>query len=310
MSNTTAPTSESLTLSATLFHADVDSWLPANFGVSQPESAKAAEWEQALRSSADRAQRLGLGHAALEDANLGAKFRNQRAGIDVLEKKLKRRKDDGEEKVSGAGKEEDSEEEAESRTRSIKTNKRKNDPFAGKPKVHPALAKKEEKVHPALLKGKTEKAEEKVHPAILKMRAEKEKEKGEKETDEKETDEDSTPPSSRKRPRDDSDDEDEKKDEEKDDKKDDGPVLSKAERKREKKRRQKLRKAADRRSALRTLIPCLCHPYLISAPLFFGLYLPSWSPPPLHSSISISHLRIAYSLRRSRVARINHPSVS
>lgn len=239
MPNPSVPTSESLTLSATLFHADVDSWLPANFGVSQPETAKAAEWETALRSSADRAQRLGLGHAALEDAALGAKFRNQRAGLSVLEQKLKKRKN-AEEAAGGTGRDDvDSEEEAESRTRSIKTNKKSKDPFSGKGKVHPALAKKETKVHPALLKGK----EEKVHPAILaKMAAANASAETSAEEQSEEKEESSPPTSLGKRSRDDSDDE-------ADEKKDDEPVLSKAERKREKKRKQKLRKAAEAEAA-------------------------------------------------------------
>lgn len=238
MPDSTVPTSESLTLSATLFHADVDSWLPANFGVSQPESSKAAEWESALRSSADRAQRLGLGHAALEDAALGAKMRNQRAGLSVLEQKLKKRKNAAEDGASVGRDEEDSEEEAESRTRSIKTNKKAKDPFASKGKVHPALAKKETKVHPALLKGK-EKVE-KVHPAILAKMAAAKAESAETSAEEKEGKEEPSPPTSLgKRPRDDSEDEDDKKE-------GDGPVLvSKAKRKREKKRKQKLRKAAE-----------------------------------------------------------------
>lgn len=240
MPDPTVPTSESLTLSATLFHADVDSWLPANFGVSQPESSKAAEWESALRSSADRAQRLGLGHAALEDAALGAKMRNQRAGLSVLEQKLKKRKaavEDG----AVVREQEGSEEEAESRTRSIKTNKKAKDPFAAKGKVHPALAKKETKVHPALLKGKEK--EEKVHPAILAKMAVAKAESAETSAEEKEGREEPSPPTSLgKRPRDDSDDENDKKE-------DDGPVLSKAERKREKKRKQKLRKAAEAEAA-------------------------------------------------------------
>lgn len=227
------PTSESLTLSATLFHADVDSWLPANFGVSQPETSKAAEWEAALRSSADRAQRLGLGHAALEDAALGAKFKNQRAGLSVLEQKLKRRKaEEAREGAGGVGGGRDDSEDEESRTRSIKTNKKARDPFAkGKANAHPAPAR-EEKVHPALLKKA---GGEKVHPAILKkMAAENAGDDGDDQ--EKEKDEPSPPTSLGKRPRDESDDEAETKDE---------PVLSKAERKREKKRKQKLRKAAE-----------------------------------------------------------------
>lgn len=243
MPDPTVPTSESLTLSATLFHADVDSWLPANFGVSQPESSKAAEWESALRSSADRAQRLGLGHAALEDAALGAKFKNQRAGLSVLEQKLKKRKNAEESTAAGAGRdEEDSEEEAESRTRSIKTNKKSKDPFAGKGKVHPALAKKETKVHPALLKKSG--AEEKVHPAILAKMAAASADSTDTRAEEKSEEKDEPSPSTSlgKRPRDDSDDETEEK-------KDDEPVLSKAERKREKKRRQKLRKAAEAEAA-------------------------------------------------------------
>ena len=148
---TAPPAAEALTLSATLFHADIDSWLPANFGVTRPEKDKAAEWESALRGA--QRDRLGLGHPDLEDAGARARAASGRAGIEALRRMQKKRKDgdgDGEEgggRVGGGkgGRDED-EEEDESRTRAVSKKKKSTvDVFGKKSKnananaVHPLL---------------------------------------------------------------------------------------------------------------------------------------------------------------------------
>lgn len=207
----TGPTPESLTLSASLFHADVDAWLPTSFGVSKPEVEKNNEWEAALRSSAERSQRLGLGHAALDNAALGAKFKNQRAGLDILASRLKRKAADearaGTAVSNGQARDNnsDDDEAIESRTKSISKTKKKSDPFA----------KVQSKAHPALMKGK----EEKVHPALLSSLGKRSRDSGSDQEEEQSVGAD-------------------------EEEKEEGPILSKAERKREKKRKQKLRKAA------------------------------------------------------------------
>lgn len=126
-------TTESLTLSASLFHANVDSWLPANFGVTKPESSKQKDWEAALRTS--RGERLGLGHPDLADPTARATAATQRAGIELLNRKLQKRKEENEKFVPR----EDEEDEEESRGKSVKKRKRV-DPFKkGESKVHPLL---------------------------------------------------------------------------------------------------------------------------------------------------------------------------
>lgn len=145
------PVAESLTLSATLFHADVDSWLPASFGVSRPDADKAKDWEAALRQTAR--DRLGLGHPDLTDPLARARAATQRAGIETL-RKLKGREKKGDDsdlaptpgpgsssRTAGRGGRDDSDDD-ESRTRSVSKKKTKTkDAFASKGKnaVHPLL---------------------------------------------------------------------------------------------------------------------------------------------------------------------------
>ncbi|WOO81391.1 uncharacterized protein LOC62_03G004922 [Vanrija pseudolonga] len=144
-----APT-EALTLSATLFHADVDAWLPAGFGVQRPAEDKQKDWEAALRSSAERSSKLGLGHPALEDPVQRAKAATARAGADAIAKRLKgRNKADDEVLLPGAGAAVDHDDDDESRTKSVGKKKRV-DPFATKAKKK---GKAEVVEHPLLRLG-------------------------------------------------------------------------------------------------------------------------------------------------------------
>lgn len=128
------PPAEALTLSATLFHADVDAWLPAGFGVVKSEKDKNGDWEKALRGGGR--DRLGLGHPDLDDPLSRAKSNTARAGIDALRKIKGKAKDVTEVEVS---RKDDSDDE-ESRTRSVsKVKKRSVDVFGKKNAVHPLL---------------------------------------------------------------------------------------------------------------------------------------------------------------------------
>lgn len=122
-------TSEALTLSASLFHADIDSWLPADFGVAKPRST---EWEITTRG-----ERLGVGHPSLADPTSRAQAASQRAGIEVLNRKLKKRKEEAAAFVPA----EEEEDEGESRGgKASAKKKRRVDPFKkGEAKVHPLL---------------------------------------------------------------------------------------------------------------------------------------------------------------------------
>lgn len=160
-----APT-EALTLSATLFHADVDAWLPTGFGVQRPAEEKQKDWEAALRSSAERSSKLGLGHPALEDPVQRAKAATARAGVDALAKRLKGRKADEQHEVllPGAGAlDRDDDNDDESRTKSVGKKKRV-DPFATKSKKK---AKAEVVEHPLLRLGGAGPATTAVTPAAV-----------------------------------------------------------------------------------------------------------------------------------------------
>ncbi|KAL1411086.1 hypothetical protein Q8F55_002036 [Vanrija albida] len=140
-----APT-EALTLSATLFHADVDAWLPAGFGVERPAADKQKDWDAALRSSAERSSKLGLGHPALDDPAARAKAAGLRAGTEAIARRLKAKK--GDEVLVPVTGDDDADDDEESRTKSV-GKKRRADPFAPKPKK-----KKAEVVeHPLLRLG-------------------------------------------------------------------------------------------------------------------------------------------------------------
>jgi hypothetical protein len=147
---TAPPAAEALTLSATLFHVDVDSWLPANFGVQRTLAERESDWETALRGSAR--DRLGLGHPDLEDAGGRARAATARAGIEALRRVQKKKRDEGDEAEGlgqgGKGRGGDgSDSEDESRTRAVKKRKATVDVFGkpGKSKkkavnaVHPLL---------------------------------------------------------------------------------------------------------------------------------------------------------------------------
>lgn len=149
----TGPTPEALTLAATLFHADVDAWLPKNFGVTRSAEAKEAEWA-AARSAGLGGDRLGVGHPHLADPEARRAAASARAGGDILRKVVgKKRKDDEADAAAagaggsgGRGRGDDSDD--ESRTRAVSSKKRRvADAFgSGKKKK----GKAEPVVHPLL----------------------------------------------------------------------------------------------------------------------------------------------------------------
>lgn len=134
------PTPEALTLAANVFHADVDAWLPASFGVARSAAEKEAEWAAARSSGALRgADRLGLGHPDTEDPEARRAAQVSRAGGDILRRALKRKGD--EPVVTPAAARED--DDGESRSRAVSSKKRKTADAFGK-------GRKEAAVHPLL----------------------------------------------------------------------------------------------------------------------------------------------------------------
>lgn len=125
----TAPSADSLAFSANLFTSQIDSWIPANFGMTyQPPSD--------LINNADQDGNLGIGHPSLEVP----KYKRQDHGTGQLEKMLglnKKGKGRAEDTVSTIKKDEQEDEDEQEESRGSIGKKRKFgtvDLLAGKKK--------------------------------------------------------------------------------------------------------------------------------------------------------------------------------
>lgn len=144
---TPTPTPEALTLAANIFHADIDAWLPSNFGVTRSNAAKDAEW--AAARSYGGSDRLGVGHPDAADPEARRRAQSSRAGGDLLRKVVRKKRRGDEEEASAAsfggavGGRGGGDDDDESRTRAVSSKKRrKADAFAKSAKVtavHPLL---------------------------------------------------------------------------------------------------------------------------------------------------------------------------
>ncbi|KAK6903131.1 hypothetical protein I203_108393 [Kwoniella mangroviensis CBS 8507] len=125
------PSSESLSLSASIFYSSIDSWIPSNFGTSSSSQSKKDEGLTNLLRPDIRGQtedRLGLGHPLLD--NPSASRQIQRNGLVGLSKKLNLEKKKGKEKqeVNGKGaryEDDEDEDEEESKFKLSNQNKKK-----------------------------------------------------------------------------------------------------------------------------------------------------------------------------------------
>ncbi len=116
-----APTAEALTLAAAAFHAEVDAWIPAGFGVMRSQAEKDAEWAAACAYGARGAD--------------GEEARRSRAGGEVLRRALKRK--GGDAPLPERREEAD---DGESRAAAVSSKKRKTkDAFGKAGAVHPLL---------------------------------------------------------------------------------------------------------------------------------------------------------------------------
>ncbi|WWD01198.1 hypothetical protein V866_008139 [Kwoniella sp. B9012] len=143
------PSSESLSLSASIFYSSIDSWIPHNFGISSSSQSKKDEGLTNLLRPDIRGQaedRLGLGHPLLDNPNASRQI--QRNGLVGLSKKLNLEKKKGKEKqeTNGNGvryEDDEDEDEEESKFKLSSQNKKKVnavDPFStgkGKKKKDP-----------------------------------------------------------------------------------------------------------------------------------------------------------------------------
>ncbi|WRT67308.1 uncharacterized protein IL334_004277 [Kwoniella shivajii] len=125
-SRSNALSSESLSISASLFTSSIDSWIPSNFGVIKPASEKEREFSALLKTDHSDTK-LGLGHPSL-DAPVRPVQRN---GIDGISRRLNLdKKGKAKEVTTTVGTYGDSEDEGESRGKIL--SKKKNgviDPF-------------------------------------------------------------------------------------------------------------------------------------------------------------------------------------